>query len=419
MIPAIVATVLALIAVRVHAEVLVQPHDLLAVCTDCRSQPGMASVAIADYFLMCRPVEGVRVYDASKARDSVEEFMKRLDTDLKPLQPNVVLLSHGTGEKVTAEYTRSLTYYHPTYLANSIAGLKKLGVRTIVVGSSGVVDSHYFSNNPSDAAARNNGLAQFRDSDQRTAATTGVLFADIYSPMFATMGKAKALYGVTYHFGSNENWDQYPVANGQLVMAGALLKALGCDGAIGTITVDLAANTAVGSPGHKIMAARGGVVEVESTRYPFCFFGDPAQPESTSGVAALCPFNEDLNRYLLIVKGLSTKQARITWGTVTRELEVSDLARGVNLAAVFAAHTPFDTQFAKVEAAVWAQQQPENAYNEMYFHCVDDLKLMAPTRTAAVDKLGAAILEQDKARSRAAAALVIPVRHTLTIEAIP
>mgnify|MGYP000909109713 CR=1 FL=1 len=36
--------------------------------------------------------------------------------------------------------------------------------------------------------------------------------------------------------------------------------------------------------GHKVLNASGSTIELESTRYPFCFYGDPSKPSSTRGV---------------------------------------------------------------------------------------------------------------------------------------
>jgi len=33
-------------------------------------------------------------------------------------------------------------------------------------------------------------------------------------------------------------------------------------------------------------------VEVESTKYPFCFYGDPKTPDATTGVIEFFPFND-------------------------------------------------------------------------------------------------------------------------------
>jgi hypothetical protein len=407
----------------IHADLLVKPHDVVVVCTEENPNPGMASMDVAQYFLMCQPVEGIEVVQSAQHYDGVEAFMKRVEIDLTPWHPTVALISHGCEEGSSDAQSRGLTYYHPTYLSQSVDNLKKIGVRTIVLGTANCVDSFYFKEahdfkgSTIDATTWNQNLALFRDTDRQIAEKQGVAFADIYSQMMEVMPKVKAAYGENYAFGG-EDAARSP-ASGQLVIAYAFLKALGCDGAIGTITVDLAANKAEGTPGQKIISAQNGTVEVESSRYPYCFNGPPEKADSTSGVIPFFPFNDELNRYLLVVNGMTSARAKVTWGTESREFTAVELQKGVNLAAAFAAHTPFDEPFHKVQTALWDQQQSQSLFTDSFFHKQPDLKLMAPTASSTIDEIAAAIIAQDRSKGATAAALVVPVRHTLKIEAIP
>jgi hypothetical protein len=400
--------------IPLRADLLVKPHDVIAVGIECQAAPRSAAIDIAEYLLMCQPVEDVRVVQCSQRFDGVESFMKRVDTDIAPWHPTVALIAHSTGEGHSDPQSRGFTYYHPTYLGMTLDELKKIGVRTIVVGSPGCVDS---ATNPDDAKICNTNLAALRDADRDLAAKHNAVFADLYSPMFDAMTKSKAALGDTYLLTLPAT--TFPDANGQLTAAYGFLKALGCDGAIGTITVDLAANKAEGTPGQKILSCKDGAVEVESSRYPFCFAGDPTKPQSTSGIINYFPFNDDLNRYLLIVKGLTGTKAKVTWGSQSREFPVADLEKGINLAAVFAAHTPFDETFQKVERALWIQQEPEALFTENFFHPLAGYRTMAPNAGASIDQVIAAIMAQDKQRAADAAALVVPVHHTIKIEVIP
>src|SRR5205814_3452062 len=127
--------------------------------------------------------------------------------------------------------------------------------------------------------------------------------------MFDAMTKAKAKLGSNYAFAGGDG--VHPGPNGHLAMAYAFLKGLGCDGNIGTITIDLASNKAQATAGHKVISFNNGSAEIESTRYPFCFFGDSSGPSTRSAIEFL-PFNEDLNRFRLIVKGATADEVKIT-----------------------------------------------------------------------------------------------------------
>ena len=116
----------------------------------------------------------------------------------------------------------------------------------IVVGSPGCVDADTFGgHNPERAAMYNKTLAALRDIARDVALKQGVVFADVFDPMVTAMTKAKAKYGREYILAGGDG--VHPDRNGHLVMAYAFLKALGCDGNIGTITVDLQGDKAEAS----------------------------------------------------------------------------------------------------------------------------------------------------------------------------
>ena len=301
-----------------NADLLVQPGDLIAVYSDISPEQRTASTDIEDYLLMCRPIDGARVYDAGFPKENLQTFSRDLAFGLWQVKPNIVLLSFAESAN----------------LAGVVETLKKQGARSVNVMPTSS-DSH-------------------------------------------------------------------------MAIACTYLKALGCDGAIGSIDVDLSDGTATSDSGQKILSVKNGVVTIESTRYPFCLTGDQAP----------AAFNDDLNRYTLTAKGIATLKAKVTWGAEGREFPTSDLVKGVNLAAEFAGHTPFDAQFAKVKSVATSRQKDQAFFNDTYFNLAIMLKHMAGPQGAAADKLGEAILDHDRTAAEAAAALVIPISHTLKIEAI-
>jgi hypothetical protein len=101
-----------------------------------------------------------------------------------------------------------------------------------------------------------------------------------------------------------------------------------------------------------------GVLEVESTRYPFCFYGSPRDPRSTRGILPFVPFQEELNRYTLVVRGLPETRARIRWNGTAQTFTRDRLARGINLAAEFP-ENPFSRPFNRLLQAVARKQQLE------------------------------------------------------------
>jgi hypothetical protein len=137
-------------------------------------------------------------------------------------------------------------------------------------------------------------------------------------------------------------------------------------------------------------------------------FSDPAKDDNIRSAMGLIPFNEELNRLLLIVKDAPPAGAAITWGAETRDYSKAELEKGVNLAADFAVN-PFSVSFKAVWDAVGAKQTYETRQIKELFH--------SPEGNADPDGLAAVT---EKVRSPLAAkirAVFQPVEHSLRIVA--
>ena len=231
--------------------------------------------------------------------------------------------------------------------------------------------------------------------------------------MIEVMTKAKAKYGKSYHLAGGDG--VHPDRNGHLVMAYAFLKALGCDGDIGRITVDLAGQQ---GRGHRAATrsslAETASVEIESTRYPFCFYGDPTRPSATRGVIEFFPFNEDLNRLTLIVKD-PPGRCKVTWGKASKEFTAEQLSGGVNLAAEFL-DNPFSEPFQQVENVIRGQQEFETPLVKNLLHNLPEYKRLVPEATENLELVAVAGLRRDKDLMSQSSAAVKPVSHKIRIE---
>ena len=168
-----------------------------------------------------------------------------------------------------------------------------------------------------------------------------------------------------------------------------------------------------------MLSVNGGTVEVESTRYPFCFSGDPDQMgPDTASILKYLPFNSDLNRLILVVHGVKAPQARITWGVHSRVVPARDLENGVNLADLFITSNPFSDQFFKVDSAVHQQQDVESILTWQFLANLPRYKQLLPGHEALFDQITQAGLAECRRYAKDSSALVVPVRHTIAIEPI-
>ncbi len=416
-IAACMACLLAGVWATAQQAATLQAGDFVAVCGDSITEQKQYSVFIEDYLLMCQPATGLRVMQAGWGGEVAHGFLPRLERDVLALRPTVATTCYGMNDGGYRPFEEARgTLYRNTHKA-IVQKLREAGVHLIVIGSPGVVDSDTFHGDPAAATMYNGTLAKLRDIAREVATEEGVAFANVHDTMMDVMIKAKAKYGPGYHVAGGDG--VHPSQNGQLVMAYAFLKALGCTGDIGTITLDLAANQAEATDGHKIISCRDGTVEVESERYPFCFYGDPASPGATRGVIEFLPFNEDLNRFRLVVKAAdAAKSYRVTWGPTAQGFTGAELAAGINLADKFL-DNPFSEAFQRVEGEIRKQQGYETPLTKVLLHYLPQYKEAAPEETEALDRIAAKAIAHDEALAQASSAAVVPVRHVLKVEAIP
>lgn len=412
---------LALAVACLAGEAKLQDGDFVAVIGDSITEQRQYSVFIENYLLMCQPAARLRVMQFGWGGETAGGFKGRMANDTLPFKPTVATTCYGMNDGGYRPFDEN--QQGKAYRSNQTAivqELKKAGVRLIVVGSPGAVDTDFFRRDPKDpgvapkmAEMYNATLARLRDIAREVAEAEGVAFANVFNAMFDAMPKAKAKYGTGYHVCGGDGF--HPGANGHLLMAYAFLKALGCDGEIGTITVDLAANKAEATEGHKVLACRDGAIELESSRYPFCFFGDPKDPNATSGIIEFCSFNDDLNRLRLVVRGAKGEKAKVTWGKSSKKFTPADLAKGINLAAEFI-ENPFCEPFRRVEQAIRVQQNFETPMIKEIINKLPQMQRLVPEEKEAFERVRAALAKRDKELFDAAAAAVVPVKHTIKIE---
>jgi lysophospholipase L1-like esterase len=364
---------------------------------------------------MCQPVGKLRTTQFGWGGETAGGFAGRMANDMLRFNPSVATTCFGMNDGGYSPMTPDKAKRYRDAQQSIVEKCKQAGIRTIVVGSPGCVDTDTFRNDPAQAVMYNKTLSEERDIAREVAQSQQVVFADVYTPMIEAMAKAKAKYGKAYHVAGGDGF--HPDQNGHLIMAYAFLKALGCSGEIGTITVDLAAGKAEATDGHKILSCQNGKVDVESTRYPFCFSGDATKPGATKGIIEFFPFNEDLNRYTLVVKAAPGDKLKVTWGQSSKEFSAAQLAKGVNLAAELL-ENPFSQPFQKVEAQIRAKQNFETPLVKTLLHNLPEYKQLVPEEADALERIAAGAMKRDKALADASTAAVEPVRHQLVIEAV-
>jgi len=344
-----------------NSNIKLKDGDIVVLCGDSITSNGHYPQFMEIYQLVCCPVPKVTNKNYGRWGETAAAFPKTMDTGVLLAKPNVALICYGMNNSRSAKIMseEQAKNWGNGEILSVVKKFKESGVRLIVLASPGVVDSQHFTLSQSAPPvaqaieATNTNLRMLRDSAEKIAKEHELIFADMHNPMIDVMAKAKEKYGNDFAFAGGKGDGVHPGRAGHLVMAWVYLKALGYTGEIGNITVDFTNGTSSTTDGHTILSYANGKISIESIKYPFCFSGDPSKPSAndTASVASLFSFNEDLNRFNLIVKNAPAK-TKITWGGISKEFEAAVLDKGINLATEFIDNPfrkPFETILFNIE----------------------------------------------------------------------
>jgi lysophospholipase L1-like esterase len=387
----------------------------IAVVGDSITEQKLYSKYIELYLTACLPELELQVIQLGWSGETARGFASRMNNDLLPWKPDVVTTCYGMNDGGYRAYDENIGKNYSGPMADIVGRLKKAGA-TVVVGGPGVVDSKYFQGGGEKPRVYNENLSQLSQLAKKLADSEGFPFADVHGVMRQAMDKSKPVLGETYDVGGTDG--VHPGPNGHLLMAYAFLKAMGIEGQIGAVTVDLKGKAA-SSEGHKILGEEAGKLELESTRYPFCFSGDEKSSKGTRSILPYVPFNADLNRFTLVVKNLDAARAKVTWGTASKSFAREDLEKGINLAAEFP-ENPFVEPFRKIESMVAAKQGFETGMIKSVinqFPRTVDAMARDKAVEASIEALRKQMIETQEKLGASVRSAVLPVKHTIVVAA--
>ncbi|NLS97920.1 MAG: SGNH/GDSL hydrolase family protein [Planctomycetaceae bacterium] len=390
-------------------SLLLREGDRLAICGDSITEQKMYSRIIETYLTVCVPQLKVTVRQYGWSGEKTDGFLRRMDQDCLRFKPTVATLAYGMNDSRYRPFDVTNGRWYEDHYTAIVRRFKENGVR-VVVGSPGCAGkiAEWVKSRTGTLDQHNVHLCALRDIAMAVAEQEEVRFADIFWPMLQAQVLAPAQHGATAD-------DPYEVAGkdgihpgwaGQVIMAWAFLRAMGLDGEIGTITVDLQAGKATATEGHTINSFSDGTLQVTSSRYPFCARGDLNDEYSLRSGMTLVPFAEDLNRFVLKVTGATAGRYRVQWGEASRDYSADELSAGVLLAIDFP-ENPFCEAFDRVDGAVAAKQAFETTQVKKIFH--------GPEGRADFEKAVADTEAERAPLAEAVAAAMAPVKHTIQI----
>jgi lysophospholipase L1-like esterase len=365
----------------------------LALCGDSITEQRLYTAYVEAYLLACAGRPDVSVFQFGWGGENADQFRNRVGRgDLDAFMPTAVSIAYGAndgGGQPWQEWMQAMWNGRVRGVLAALAARYPASAAHTVICSPTWFQAAGDGGNAAATAASNDTLGRFRDLDLAVARERSTGFADFHQRMRDSGGAALAALGPGFRFGGSDG--VHPGANGHLLMAHELLKALDCDGAIAIIACDAAGGGATASAGHTVLGAGGGMLRLSSVRWPFCTaHGGTAAADHLATILPYLPFNQELNRFTLVVRGLGAAGASITWGQETRAFSAQELESGVNLAAAFA-RTPFDAPFARLMTLIATKQAKERDMIKAAGDPTAPAKAWTPADVAARDALDAAV----------------------------
>jgi lysophospholipase L1-like esterase len=388
---------------------LLQKGDRYAICGDSITEQKMYSRIIEAYLAAARPDLAVECRQYGWSGETAAGFAGRQKNDVLRFQPTIASTCYGMNDFRYVPFEAAIGEDYRKNQTKVVQAFKAAGAR-VVLGSSGTIHSvpPWVKSAKGTWETLNLSLLQFRNIDIEVAEAEHVTFADVYWPMLAQGYASRAKYGEGFKLEGNDG--VHPGWAGHVMMAAAYLKALGLDGDLGTVSVDLAQGAATAVNGQAINRQADGTYRLRSERLPFTFdAGDITKDGTIAAGVALSDFQARFSRLTLKATGAKSAQVKVTWGEQSKVFASADLTRGINLAAEFP-QGPTKPAFDKIWKAVGDKQAYETKQIKSLFHGKD-----AKTDMEAVVKAS----EVEHAKHVAAlAAAYAPAETVLRVEAV-
>jgi len=286
-----------------------------------------------------------------KLRAMVEKSVGAgLARDVLPLKPTAVTVDFGMNDHSYQKFRPDIFRAYARSQKEIVKVLTKNGARVALLTTQPIEERRP----DPDKDERNQSLKQFSDGLKTVCDKNGALFVDQFDPYMAIMLKQRAANPQATIGGGDA---VHPGPTGHTLMAWAILKGLHAPALVSSAEVDITAN------GSLAGTAKCRVSNVKYEQGVLSFDReDDALPMPIDARAEpatkLAPVLDDLDRYELKVKGLTSERYTLTIdgeavGTVSKD----DLAKGYNLATCTG---PIAKQAQKVLALVFEK-------NNVYF----------------------------------------------------
>jgi lysophospholipase L1-like esterase len=265
-------------------------------------------------------------FNAGWAGDNTEGGLYRLDRDVLALKPTLVLMCFGMNDAYYMKPEAWVGDLFGSHLKDIVAKIRAAGARVALL-TPGIVDEEGEKNAwLKDVSYNTGGLAMMVDQVKAFSAKEKVPYYDLHALMTQVMAAARA---------KDPKFNMLPDAihpdeGGGLIMAYAFLQALGEDKVDAAVDLDLKQGQATGRGGlslEKLAKAPDGSYSASLQFQSLPFFVEP----KARVILPFLPWQDDYNRYTLVLKGVEGPTALELGGEPTAFLTPAELAQGLRL----------------------------------------------------------------------------------------
>lgn len=353
------------------------------------------------YYMLHYPGRRIWIYNCGIGGDRAKNIWGRLDADVLAKKPTTICLTFGMNDTGYFEFLAAdadstakerikeshLYFDKIAQKLKAYTSAKKILITSPLYDETMKNPKNYF---PKKSLAMNE-IALFQE---QAAKANHWGFADFLRPMTEITLREQKRDSVFTLTGSDRI---HPGNMGHFVMAWLFLKQQGLAGRpVADIVIDAAGKTVQRSDNCQLsaLAVTPGEVRVDYLAGSLPFPQDTISrlwenPQRQADALRLIPFNEEMNREMLTVKGLGSSNYKVTIdGEPIGTWSGTELSAGINLALV--KNTP---QYEQAMAVLWlneermALESKVRAYYWLQFNYFDDLGLQFKDNARAMDSL--------------------------------
>lgn len=298
--------------------------DRIVFLGDSITQQQLYTNYVESYLAMRFPALKLSFWNAGWGGDTAPGGAQRLQRDVLALKPTLVTICYGMNDGRYTASTPEIVGAYEAGLREVVTRLQAAGCRVVVL-TPGVVD---YDRNPTHRANDyNRGLRVLADAALRVAAEAGAVGYDLHALMLDVQSRAKAADPAFTMIPDAV----HPDPAGQLVMAYALLDALGVPSRTVSIDVDAEARSASCTGGRSARMRRtADGVRVQAVLSELPFHIEPVARK----VLPHLPFRERFDDQRLVVRGLEGENWQLRAFGQRTPVSRTDLEAGVPLSSI-------------------------------------------------------------------------------------